>query len=110
MDKFFRAQGQVTLRLIVWSGQISNLSKILCLSYLFASFIMIWLKLNTLPDTRINIGFFWHSRASNSNINILIWPKFKLNPDFMPALIICKFDDDPMKTEHDRLETVSFPL
>ena len=91
-------------------GQISKLSKILCLSYLFASFIMIWLNLNTLPDTRLNIIFFWHSRASNSNINILSWPEFELIPDFMPAMIICKFDGDPMKTEHARLDTVSFPL
>ena len=53
---------------------------------------------------------FWHSRASYSNINILIWPEFKLVPDFTPALIICKFNDDPMKTEHARLEIISFPL
>ena len=39
---FFSTRGQVTLRLIVGSGQISNTSKVLWLSYLFASFIMIW--------------------------------------------------------------------
>ena len=38
---FFSTKGQVTLMLIVGSGQSSKLFKILCLSYLFANCIMI---------------------------------------------------------------------
>ena len=55
-------------------------------------------------------GFFLHSRASNSNINSLIWREFKLVQDFMPALVICKFDEDPMKTERAWMETTFYPL
>ena len=39
--------------------------------------------------------FFPHSRASNSDVNSLIWPEFKLVRDFMAVLVICKFEDDP---------------
>ena len=69
MDKFFRTQGQVTLRLIVESDHISKLSKILGLSYLFESFI------NKLPDTRINNSFFdLKGKQHNPNLNLSqIW-------------------------------------
>ena len=42
---------------------------------------------------------FHHSRASNSKVNIPIWPKFKLRQDFMPVLVTCKLDEDPIKIE-----------
>ena len=55
-------------------------------------------------ETRSNIGFPRNSRATNSNKNSLIWPELKLVREFMPVLIIRKFDKDPVKTEHARLE------
>ena len=42
---------------------------------------------------------FCHSRASNSKVNIPVWPKFELRRDFMPVLVTCKFDEDPIKIE-----------
>ena len=43
------------------------------------------------------MGEFFDSRASNSKPNSLISPKFELIQDFMPAPIICKFDEDSIK-------------
>ena len=40
---------------------------------------------------------FRHSRASNSEVNSLIWPIFKLIREFMAVLAICKFEEDPIK-------------
>ena len=42
---------------------------------------------------------FRHSVASNSKGNIPIWPEFQLRRKFMPVLVTCKFDEDPIKTE-----------
>ena len=43
------------------------------------------------------MGFF--GRGSNSNANIPKWPEFKFHRDFMPVLVTCKFDEDPIKIE-----------
>ena len=37
--------------------------------------------------------------ASNSKQNSLIWPEIELRRDVMPALIICKFKEDPINNE-----------
>ena len=50
-----------------------------------------------------------HSRASNSNMNIPIWPKFELG-DFMPVLVTCKFVEDPIKIEGTIDRTVKYEL
>ena len=39
------------------------------------------------------------SRAGNSEVNRQMWPEFELIRDFMPVLVICKFDDDWIKNE-----------
>ena len=36
------------------------------------------------------------SRVGNSKVNGQIWPEFEIK-DFTPVLVICKFDDDPIK-------------
>ena len=41
--------------------------------------------------------FFRRSRASNSKPNSPISIRFELRRDFMPVLIICKFDVDPIQ-------------
>ena len=41
--------------------------------------------------TRLNMEFFWHKRASNSKVDILIWPEFKFVQDYIPIQVICKF-------------------
>ena len=50
---------------------------------------------------------FHHSRASNSKVNSPIWLKIKILQDFMPVLIICKFDEEPIKNE-DTIDQTTF--
>ena len=45
------------------------------------------------------MGFFRHLRGSNSKANIPIWLEFKFHRDFMPVLVTCKFDEEPIKIE-----------
>ena len=40
----------------------------------------------------VNGKLFCHSMESNSQENLLIWPKFELIQDFMPVLLTCKSD------------------
>ena len=40
-----------------------------------------------------------HSRASNSKMSGLIWPKIELDQAFMPVLVISNFDDDLIKNK-----------
>ena len=46
-----------------------------------------------------------HLSASNSTIYNPVWPEFEFVRNFIVALIISTFDEDPMKTESARLET-----
>ena len=48
------------------------------------------------------------SRANNSKVNNPIRPKFELVRAFMPVLITCKFDKDPIKGDWEKLETSFF--
>ena len=40
---------------------------------------------------------FRHSRASNSKMSGLIWPKIELDRAFMPVLVTSNIDDDSIK-------------
>ena len=42
----------------------------------------------------MNIIFYHHSGARNSKMTDQIWPLFELVRDFMPVLVIYKFDGD----------------
>ena len=48
---------------------------------------------------------FRHSRASNSNMIILIQPKIELNRAFMSVLVTSNFDDDSIKNKWASMET-----
>ena len=48
---------------------------------------------------------FRHSRAANSVVSSLIWPKFKLMRDFMHVLITCKYKKDWIKSNQEKVET-----
>ena len=50
------------------------------------------------------------SRANNSVVKSPTRPKFELIRDFMPVLIICKFDKDPIKGDWENAETPFFLL
>ena len=46
----------------------------------------------------------------NSIVNSPIWPKFEFVLDFMPILVICKFDEDRIKSEGVTVDTSFSPL
>ena len=48
--------------------------------------------------SQVYAKFFQRSRALHSETNGSLWPEMELAQDFMPALIIFKFED-PIKTE-----------
>ena len=50
---------------------------------------------------------FQQSRWCNSKINVLIWPVFKLDHEFIHGHLICKFQEHPIKTEWVTLLTKS---
>ena len=64
----------------------------------------------TFDRTRSNMGFFQHSRASNSNVNSLMWLKVELIQDFMAVLVTCKIDKDWIKDEVAIVWTTLSPL
>ena len=48
---------------------------------------------------------FCHSRASNSKMSGLIWPKIELDRAFIPVLVTSNFDDNSIKNEQASMET-----
>ena len=50
-------------------------------------------------QTKKNVGFFWHSRASYSEVNSPIVSEFERLLDFMPVQVMCNFRKDPIKTK-----------
>ena len=51
------------------------------------------------------MGNFSHSRAANSAVLGLIWPNFELRRDILVVLVICKYEEDPIKNEGARVLT-----
>ena len=105
--KIFVIQGHVTPKWVVWSGSKSNTFELLCLSWLLATLIMIWSKMNELawrqhfPSIRL-WEIFRRSRAANSVVSSLIWPEFKLIRDFMHVQVTCKYKKDWIKNTEKR--------
>ena len=50
-------------------------------------------------DRQGQLWLFQLSRASNTEVNSLILPKFELIWEFMAAPVTCKFDEDLIKIE-----------
>ena len=55
-------------------------------------------------DIQVQMWNFRQSRASNSKMSGLIWPKFKLDRPFMLVLVTNNFDDDLIKNERASME------
>ena len=53
-------------------------------------------------------GIFWASRAHNSKVTGQIWPEFELFRDFMPVLVTCKIDEDPIGHKGAIMSTTIF--
>ena len=52
--------------------------------------------------------FFRRSRAANSVVRGLIWPKFELIQDIMHVLITCKFEKDQINSNGEKVVTSIF--
>ena len=107
---FGNHQGQITPKWLVWSGQNSNSSEIICLSWLPASLIKIWSIINVLAwrhhfSIIVYEKIFQRSRAHNTKVTDPIRPEFKLVRDLMPVLVTSKFDEHPIKNERTSLES-----
>ena len=48
------------------------------------------------------MGFFRRSRAANFAVLGRIWLKFELVLDIIDVLVICKYEEDPIKNEGAR--------
>ena len=89
---------------VVWSGPKSNTSKLLCLSWLPATLMMIRSKMNELAWKQLfPIISLWEifrcSRAANSVVSGPIWPKFELVWDVIHVLVTCKYKKDRIKNK-----------
>ena len=97
---FSDAQGQITLELLVVSGQNLNLSKLSCMSSLPARMRMIDSKMNELECSQDfshykSMGIFLDAQGQLTPQSLVDWPNFKLVQDVMDVLVTCKYEEDP---------------
>ena len=52
-------------------------------------------------------GIVWRSRARNSKLSGHIWLEIESVRDFMPVLVICKFEENLIKNKDIIMETLS---
>ena len=101
MGKKFHDQGRITPKWIIQSGPNSKSFELLCLSSLPASLTKIQSKV-----TEKSWKHFFHcSRARNSKMTGQIRSKFELIQDFIPVLGTCKFDEDWIYSNWEKMET-----
>ena len=55
-------------------------------------------------------NFFRSSRAANFVVSGPIWPKFELVRDFMHVLVTCKYKNDWIKNNREKVEPSFSPL
>ena len=55
-------------------------------------------------------GNFLDLKAANSVVSGPIWPKFELVRHFMHVLVTCKFKQNRIKNNREKVETSFFPL
>ena len=107
MGETFCSQGRITPNWMIRSGPNSNLFEFLCLSSLPASLTKIQSKV-TEKSWRHN--FFHRSKACNSKMTGQIQRKFELVQDFMPVLVTCKFDEDWIHSNWEKMKTSFSPF
>ena len=113
-------QGQISFKKTYkWAmetrGLKSTSSKLLCLSWLPATLMMIRSKMNELVwRHHFPISCIWEifltARAANFVVSGPIWPKFKLIRHFMHVLVTCKYKKDWIKNNREKMETSFSPL
>ena len=100
---------------VVGSGQISNSSKLSCMSSLPAS--MKWFRSRT-AETKWQHHFshyksmriFQTLKAANSTVSSSIRPNFELLRALMHVIITCKYEKDRRKNSREKVATPFFPL
>ena len=109
---FFTAQRHVTPKWLVRYDRNSNSSGILCLSSLPVSLMetefIVTGKLMETPLSPFKVN--GNAQGRITVVKSPTRPTFKLIQDFMPVLVICKFDKDPIKGDWENTETPFFPL
>ena len=107
---FSDAQGQLTPMSAVEFCRNSYSSKLLYLSSLPARMkkiqsVMMKLVANKIFPILSLWEIFNHSRATYSAVLGRIWPNFELVLDSMVVLVICKYEEDPIKNVGARVLT-----
>ena len=107
-------QGQISFqKTYKWAmetrGLKSNSSKLLCLSWLPATLMVIRAWKHHFPIISL-WEIFSTSRAANSVVSGPIWLKFDLVRDFMHILVTCKYKNDRIKNNREKRETSFSPL
>ena len=92
---------------IIRSGPNSNSFELLCLSSLPASLTKIQSKVT---EKSWWILFLHRLRARNSKMTGQIRPKFEPVRDFMPVPITCKFEEDWIPSNWDKMEKSFSPI
>ena len=98
------------------SGQISNSSKLSCMSSLPAS--MKWIRSRTAEKMwqhhfthYKSMGiFFRRSRAAISAVSGQIWPSFKFLRALMHVIITCKYEKNRIKNSREKVATPFFSI
>ena len=93
---FFNNQGDVTLGIMIQSGQFLKTSEISSMSNLFASFRKTQSKLNKLTDDKIKQRLFQKSRGCNSKINEVL-KILRIQPSQPYITKTCLYNSDPLK-------------
>ena len=80
--------------------------------YAFPRYLQVWQISHQrwLRNVKRHLFFFHHSRACNLKVTGQIRPEFEPVQHFMPVLITCKFDDDWIPSNWEKVETSFSPL
>ena len=92
---------------MIWSSWVLNWSEI---TYMSPNLQVSWVPNQNwmrYADDKVKQRRFQQSRGCNSKTNDLIWPVLELVWDFIHVHLICKFREDPIKSERVTLMTKS---
>ena len=109
------SKGGLTPELTDGCDRNSNSSKILWLSYLPISLMMIWSKIKAVfcPQHFPNYKSIWNFFGTHGQVtrNGIVWSGQKSNVrGFIPVLVTCKYRKDRIKNNQQKVETSFSPL
>ena len=102
MGVFLDIQVQITPYYVVISGRNANSSLILCMSSIPTH--LKWIGLIQ-SEKKWKHQFFRRLRAANFVVRGRIWPNFKLIQALMYIIVTCKYENDPIKNNREKLAT-----